>query len=189
MALPLHPIAVRHSPNVDAAHWLIEVIMPLVRQQDPDIECLLVGSNMPDELRRIDCPGIVPMGYVPDLATVFDRVRLTIAPLRYGAGIKGKVLQSLAAGLPCVCTSVAAEGLPATLQGFIGDTAADLAALCIRLHEDEGHNAAMAATGLQLVRDEFSTERVDRLMAAAVGRGVATVHEGMTLAALDASAA
>jgi hypothetical protein len=178
----------RHSPNVDAAHWLIEAIMPLVWQQDPDIECLLVGSHMPDALRRIDRPGIVPIGYVPDLSTVFDRVRLTVAPLRYGAGIKGKVLQSLSASLPCVCTSLAAEGLPAALQGCIGDTAADLAALCLRLHGDEGHNAAMAATGLQLVLDEYSTERVDRLMAVAVGRSAASGH-GIMPTLLDASAA
>jgi glycosyltransferase involved in cell wall biosynthesis len=172
----------RHSPNVDAAHWLVEVIMPLVWQQDPDIECFLVGSHMPDELRRINRPGIVPMGYVPDLGTVFDRVRLTIAPLRYGAGIKGKVLQSLAAGLPCICTSLAAEGLPILLQNCIGDTAADLASLCLRLHGDEGHNAAIAATGLQLVLDQYSTERVDQLMAVAVGREITPI-------VFDASAA
>ena len=85
-------------------------IMPMVWQQDPEIECLLVGSNMPDDMLRMSRKGIVPVGYTKNLQEIFNRVRLTVAPLRYGAGLKGKVIESLAAGVPCVCTSIAAEG-------------------------------------------------------------------------------
>ena len=60
------------------------------------------------------------MGYIKDLTEIFDRVRLTVAPLNFGAGIKGKVIESLAAGIPCVCTPLAAEGLdfPTALRGL-----------------------------------------------------------------------
>ena len=114
-----------HAPNLDAARWLIDEIMPAVRKRKPDIECLLVGSDMPEQLRRLCKDGVVAIGYVKDLAEIFDRVRLTVAPLTYGAGIKGKVIDSLSAGLPCVCTPIAAEGLdfPEALQACIAESA------------------------------------------------------------------
>ena len=110
----------RHPPNVDAAKWAARSIMPLVRPQVPGIELLLVGSQMPSEVSALAAKDIVPLGFVPSLDSVFERVRLTIAPLRYGAGLKGKVLESMAAGVPCVMTTVAAEGLdlPEELPGW-----------------------------------------------------------------------
>ena len=102
--------------------------MPLLRQQVPGIELLLVGSYMPAEVSTLAAKDVVPLGYVPSLDSVFERVRLTIAPLRYGAGLKGKVLESMAAGVPCVMTTVAAEGvnLPAELQSLVADEPATL---------------------------------------------------------------
>ena len=97
-----------HDPNRDAARWLINEILPLIRRTAP-IECLLVGSELPDDILQLCGEGVTALGQVPDLHEVFERVRITIAPLAYGAGVKGKVLESLAAGVPCVCTPVAAE--------------------------------------------------------------------------------
>jgi hypothetical protein len=82
-----------HPPNVDAAQWAARSIMPLVRRQVPGIELLLVGSRMPIEVSSLAAKDIVPLGFVPSLDSVFERVRLTIAPLRFGAGLKGKVLE------------------------------------------------------------------------------------------------
>src|SRR5207248_6443440 len=95
----------------DAAKWAAREIMPVLREQVSDIELLLVGSDMPDEVAALAAPDVVPVGHVPSLDEIFARVRLTIAPLRYGAGLQGKVIDSMAAGIPCVMTSVAAEGL------------------------------------------------------------------------------
>jgi O-antigen biosynthesis protein len=101
----------RHEPNIDAAKWAAAELMPRLRKEVPGVELLLVGSHMPAEVSALAEKDIVPLGYVPSLDTVFERVRLTIAPLRYGAGLKGKVLESFAAGIPCVMTTIAAEGL------------------------------------------------------------------------------
>jgi O-antigen biosynthesis protein len=160
-----------HAPNVDAARWLIDEIMPVVRKRNPAIECLLVGSDMPEHLRRLCKDGVVAVGYVGDLAEIFDRVRLTVAPLTYGAGIKGKVIESLNAGLPCVCTSIAAEGLdfPEALQACIADSAAGLAALICDLHDNEPVNAAYGRAGLDYVTTAFSSERLDAAMRGALG--------------------
>jgi glycosyltransferase involved in cell wall biosynthesis len=100
--------------------------MPLVWRDAPQIECLLVGSDMPDAMRDLARQGVVLVGAVADLGSVFDRVRLTVAPLRFGAGVKGKVLDSLASGVPCVMSPVAAEGLalPPALQDLVGQDAA-----------------------------------------------------------------
>jgi len=160
-----------HEPNLDAARWLIGEIMPLVRKRDPKIECLLVGSNMPEHLRRLCGDGVVAVGYVEDLADIFDRVRLTVAPLTYGAGIKGKVIESLAAGVPCACTPVAAEGFdfPEALQSCVGEGAGGLAALIGNLHGNARDNGVLSQAGLDYVTRNFSPEQLD----AAMGRVLA----------------
>ncbi len=156
----------RHAPNVDAAHHLAQVIMPLVWAMDPTVECRLVGSDMPDTLRALAGDRIVVDGHVPDLAAVFDRVRLTVAPLSFGAGVKGKVLDSLAAGVPCACTPVAAEGiaLPDVLAGLVASDARDLAAIIHRLHADPGHNRACSQAGLDYAATVLSEDALDVLM-------------------------
>ena len=154
-----------HAPNLDAAHWLIDEIMPKLHGSHPAIKCLLAGSDLPDVLRR-GGPCIEPVGRVDSLADVFDRVRLTVAPMAYGAGIKGKVLESMAAGVPCVCTPVAAEGLdfPAPLQALVATDPDMFVALMARLHEDEGFNAATREAGLRYAARSLSEDRIDALM-------------------------
>ncbi len=143
----------------------------MVRKASP-IECLLVGSDLPEEIRRLCGEGVTAVGHVPDLHDVFERVRLTIAPLTYGAGVKGKVLESLAAGVPCVCTPIAAEGIPlsAALQGCVVDGAAGLADLVVKLHGDADLNKAMARAGLDLVSTICSDANVDASMRLVLGR-------------------
>ncbi len=184
-SVPPHPVTVpfqqragvafiggyHHPPNVDAAHWLVQKVMPLVWRFDPAIQCVLAGSNMPDTLRAISHPQVTIMGQVADLAGLFSQVRLTVAPLGFGAGVKGKVLDSLAAGIPCACTPVAAEGidLPPLLQNQIAASAEGLAAIIHRLHSDEATNRVCAAAGLEFVAQALSDETVDALMIKAVG--------------------
>jgi GT2 family glycosyltransferase len=161
----------RHTPNVDAARFLVEEVMPLAWRQAPGIEVRLAGSNMPDAVRRLAGPLVRVVGQVADLDELLGDVRLTAAPLRYGAGLKGKVLASFAAGVPCAMTAMAAEGmaLPKPLTRCIGDTAAALAAVIVSLHEDPARNRAAAAAGLAWVQQECSAARVDTLLAEACG--------------------
>jgi hypothetical protein len=163
-----------HAPNLDAAHFLVETVMPLVWAEDPTIPCLLVGSDLPASLRtaagRAPAGGVEVLGQVPRLAEVWDRVRLSVAPLRFGAGLKGKVLDSLAAGIPCVCSPMAAEGmnLPPDLFALVGDTPAALAAIILRVHNDAPDNAGLAVSGLAWVRRALSAACIDAALAAAV---------------------
>ena len=159
-----------HAPNVDAAKWLMNSVMPEVRGQDPNIECLLVGSDLPDELRHVKAEGVTLVGRVDDLSTIFDRVRLTVAPLSYGAGVKGKILESLAAGVPCVHTSIAAEGmnLPRALEPCRADDARTIASAICDLHGNAELHERCREAGLQYVADELSEKKIDEAMRHAI---------------------
>jgi glycosyltransferase involved in cell wall biosynthesis len=100
---------------------------------------------------------------------------LTVAPLRFGAGIKGKVVDSLAAGLPCVMTPVGAEGLdlPAALGGCIAATGEEIATTILRLHNDAAANKECRGAGLRYVEDSFSEARLDAALARALGTALA----------------
>ncbi len=152
-----------HAPNADAARSLVHDIMPLLWRRSPDIECLLVSYDLPDDLAHVTTRGVVPIGPVLDLAEVFDRVRLTVAPLAFGSGIKGKVLDSLAAAVPCVCTPVAAEGmvLPPALDGCLAGTPQELADAILALHEDLAWNERAATAGLAYIEERYSEVALD----------------------------
>ncbi len=164
-----------HEPNLDAARFLAEAIMPLVWRRDPTIACVLAGSRMPAAIRRLARPGpstaLLTLGHVPDLVSVFDSVRLTVAPLRYGAGVKGKVLASFAAGLPCVMTPTAAEGidLPDVLSACVGASAEELAHLILRLHHDAAMRREAGLAGLAIIESHFGESRVTATLKAAIG--------------------
>ena len=160
-----------HGPNVDAAHWLAQVIMPLVWRTNPGIVCTLVGSAMPPSVRRLEAPGVQIAGQVENLDPLLAQARLTVAPLRYGAGVKGKVLESFARGVPCAMTVMAAEGLalPDTLGDLVADSAAALARVIVRLHEDEAAHQHAREAGLAFIRQRHSAESVMTALRAATG--------------------
>lgn len=100
-----------HPPNTDAARQLVEVIMPEVWRRLPDVPVTIVGADPPPEVRSLERPFVEVAGWVEDVEAVLHAARLMVAPLRFGAGMKGKVTQSLALGLPVATTSIGAEGL------------------------------------------------------------------------------
>ncbi|NHO34101.1 glycosyltransferase [Acetobacter fallax] len=161
-----------HAPNLDAARWLVEEIMPLVWQEAPHIVCVLAGSEMPASLHGLARDGVQVRGHVPDLSGLLAGIRLGLMPLRFGAGVKGKVLECMAAGLPCVMTPVAAEGLPdfpPDLEGLVAGDSRGLAREIIRLHDDKSLWARAGAAGLSYVCKENSVASVIRALALATG--------------------
>ena len=158
-----------HGPNADAVRWLAEEIMPLVWARAPDLRCYIVGEGWDRAIEGAD-PRIRLLGPLRRLDGLFDMVRLTVAPLRFGAGIKGKVLSSLAAGIPCAMTSLAAEGMPLgpVLRPLVAADAAGLAALLVRLHGDAAAQEILRAAGLAMVRRHFTPAGVAKALAAAL---------------------
>ena len=103
-----------HPPNIDGMNWFLAEIFPRVIEKNPDVVLHLVGSNMPRELRNTACKNIKIHGHVTDdeLPRLYASTKLTVIPLRYGAGVKGKLIESMKNGVPVVATGVAIEGVP-----------------------------------------------------------------------------
>jgi len=148
----------RHPPNVDAALHLAEQVMPLLRRDGAGPRLHLAGSNPPREVLDLAAADIAVDGFVADLPAYLSRMRVMVAPLRYGAGIKGKVLSGMAAGVPCVLSSVAAEGMPIVGErdALIADGPEATAAAIRRLHGDPELWARLSAAGRALVQRHFS---------------------------------
>lgn len=149
----------RHPPNVDAVAWLADEIFPRIRARLPDVELHLVGAEAPPALQALgERPGIRFHGQVPDLAPLLAAVRVSVAPLRYGAGVKGKVNQALAHGLPVVATSCAVEGmfLSDGDDVLVADEAQAFADAVLRLHEDAALWDRLSLGGQENTRRYFS---------------------------------
>ncbi|MEO0835369.1 MAG: tetratricopeptide repeat protein [Cyanobacteria bacterium J06642_3] len=100
-----------HPPNVDAVLWLCQSIMPLVWQTNPRLKVTLLGSNPNADVLALQSDRITVTGYIDDVSSYFLSHRLSVSPLRYGAGMKGKIGQSLEYALPVVSTSIGTEGM------------------------------------------------------------------------------
>jgi glycosyltransferase involved in cell wall biosynthesis len=130
----------RHPPNVDCAIHLVQEILPLVREAVGPVPVVIVGSHPPEEVEALaEVDGVEVAGFVEDLGPYFQRHRLMAAPLRFGAGVKGKITHSMAAGLPVVTTSIGAEGLTG-VNGehmLVADDHAGFAAAVAALYRDD----------------------------------------------------
>lgn len=146
----------RHAPNRDAARWLLEEVLPLVRRELGPIPVQLVGEEPPSELLGLADPGAFT-GAVDDLEPYWRRARVSVAPLRWGAGLKGKVHESLARGVPCVVTRVAAEGFDAVADRelLIGEDAAGLARAVVSVYRDRNRWQRISEAGLARVREGY----------------------------------
>ncbi|MFC4739722.1 glycosyltransferase [Flavobacterium ponti] len=127
-----------HTPNIDALHFLNEKIMPLVWEKIPNLKVDIIG-NLDKEITDINHPNMVFHGYVPEIESFFNSAKFMIAPLRYGAGVKGKIGQSFEYYLPLVTTKIGAEGmfLKHNENALIADNAEDFANEIISLYENK----------------------------------------------------
>jgi len=150
----------KHPPNIDAVQYLVGEIMPLVRRRLPGVRLQVVGSLPPPEIVALACDDVLITGYVQQLDELLDTMRISLAPLRYGAGIKGKIGGALAAGLPTVATPLAAEGM-SLVDGreiLLADTPADFAEAVARLYQDETLWNAISTAGLDCAQRLWGAE-------------------------------
>ncbi len=166
-----------HPPNVDAALWLARTIMPLVWRDAPDAHLLLVGDAPTAEIRALAAERVQVTGQVPDLDPWYARARLSAAPLRYGAGVKGKVVSSLQAGIPVVTTAIGNEGivLEDGTEVLLGETAEVLASAIVRLLADPDLCARMSGAGAAAVRHRFGQGQARAMMQDILGVAVCKV--------------
>ncbi|MBD0330087.1 MAG: glycosyltransferase [Thermoleophilia bacterium] len=159
----------QHPPNVDAVLHLVGDVLPLLAES-LDARLLVLGADPPDEIRRLQSPRVVVTGYLPDVDEYFRRAHVFVAPLRYGAGMKGKVGHALAFGLPVVTTPIGAEGMD-LVDGehlLVRDGADALAQAVAAVYRDEDLWGRLSEGGRAVVRERWTPEamrlRLERLL-------------------------
>ena len=163
--------AFAHPPNTDAVLWFCREILPLILRGEPELRFMVIGANPPAEVRALAANSVQILGHVPDVTPFFDGCRLSVAPLRYGAGVKGKVNHSLAHGLPVVATSLAVEGmfLEDGKSALVADNPAAFAAAVLRLYQEQELWERLSAGGLAVMEEHFGFDAARRALIDLVG--------------------
>jgi len=159
-----------HPPNQDAIEWLVDELAPQLSRRVPGVVTHIVGSDIPDEIGR-HAADVVVHGWVPELDPLFDAVRVSIAPLRYGAGLKGKVGDSLVRGVPVVTTTVGAEGFDFgdAFRLDVADDADGFVEAVVALYTDPERWTAQRDAGRRAVLDKLGAAAVRARLAASLG--------------------
>ena len=156
----------RHTPNVDAVKWMCKKIMPLINKALPDVKLHIVGSNPTAEVNALASKNVVCHGFLSEeeLARLYDCSRVSVVPLRYGAGIKGKVLEAMYNGLPVVSTSIGTEGI-VDIEQYIENTddESSFANKVIEIYQDTEKLAEMGRNNQQYVKEHLGTASAEAM--------------------------
>lgn len=155
-----------HPPNIDAVHWLCDEIMPILGRKHPKTHLTIVGFNPPPDVKARASGDITVTGWVPATAPYLDAARVSVAPLRVGAGMKGKVGEALSRGLPVVATQMAAEGmgLEHDRDLLIADEPGAFAEAIARLLHDDSDWLRLAEAGRRYIEQHYSVGAVERML-------------------------
>jgi glycosyltransferase involved in cell wall biosynthesis len=150
----------QHRPNVDAVLFFVQEIYPLVSKRLPDAKFYIIGDKPPPEIVALATEEVIVAGLQRDARPFFDSVRLSVAPLRFGAGVKGKINQSMALGVPVIATSMAAQGME--LQDhediLLADEPEEFAQALVELYESEDLWNRLSENAVRKTRALYSTD-------------------------------
>lgn len=150
----------RHAPNRDAVHYLKEEIWPLVRRDLSGAQMHVYGAYPTQNIQNLDQPddGFFIKGRAQDARSVVRSARVCLAPLRFGAGLKGKLVESMQCGTPSVTTDIGAEGIAGDHEwsGIIADTTEDIASAAVELYSNQSLWENAQAKGIRIINNRFS---------------------------------
>jgi glycosyltransferase involved in cell wall biosynthesis len=165
----------KHTPNADGIIWFLDEVLQQILEVIPDFHLKIVGENPPEYLKSYESDHVEILGWVPDLDPLLYDSRVSVSPLRFGAGVKGKISQALSFGLPLVTTSIGAEGMSLRngVDSMICDSSQDFAEGVIHLLTDDllwhhlsanGQETAEIFYGQKYAREQISQlfEIIDR---------------------------
>jgi glycosyltransferase involved in cell wall biosynthesis len=157
----------RHEPNVDAILYFCEEVFPKIRQAIPDCTLTIVGSNPPEEIGLLQSDSIHVAGYVPSLDPFFRSSYISVAPLRFGAGMKGKVGEAMAEGLPVVTTSIGAQGMDLVHRNnaMICDAPVEFADSVVELMRNRELYETVRKNALEKIHNTCGTANVGKRVA------------------------
>jgi len=155
-----------HTPNRDGIIWFVNEVLPLVRNEMGGLSLSIVGSKPSTDVIALENDEITVTGFVSDreLEGFYENSTLAIAPLRYGAGVKGKVIEALASGIPLVTTPTGAQGLidPDSML-FQASSASEFAACVVRALTDHGETARRVEAGTNYIRKHYSYDALQSI--------------------------
>jgi len=157
-----------HPPNRNALEWLLAHVVPSLRERVSELRILVVGSWPEPEAAAFQQAGLIMLGSVSDeeLTRLYERCRLVVVPLRYGAGVKGKIVEALCHGVPVVTTAIGAEGLPGVEEHVaLADDPPQFAESIVRIYQDEDLWRRLAASSASYAATEFSRARAAEVIA------------------------
>ena len=167
-------------PNVDGVLWFAREVYPLVRQAVPDVRFAIVGARPPHSVTRLaeDDPSIEVTGYVDDPRPYLERSAALIVPVRAGGGMRVKILEALARGVPVVSTTIGYEGIDLTPGNelLVGDTPVAFAAALISLLNNPALGCRLAAAGRRVAEDVYDWRVVNPQVDALYKRALQNVH-------------
>lgn len=157
-----------HTPNYDGIVWFIEEVYPSIKKRLVDVKLYIVGSNPPDDLIAKSSDDIIITGFVSDeeLENYYNRCRLVVVPLRYGAGVKGKVVEALYYQIPVVTTSIGAEGLkdPEEVM-LVQNQASDFAETVAQIYQDQEEWVNYSLNSGRYIEKYFSVKAAREIIA------------------------
>ena len=148
-----------HSPNEDAILWFIKGILPRIIKKFPDIILHIVGSPITEKISKLKTPNIEIEGSLSDyeLHSLYEKCRIAVAPLRFGSGVKGKIVEAAYYQIPMITTSIGAEGLDRNIKSFLVEDNPDkMAKLINQLYNDFSKLKQMSDSGKIFIRKYFS---------------------------------
>ena len=150
-----------HTPNIDAAFWFVHEVLPIIRRQSPEVTLDLVGSNPTETVKSLACENITVTGFVTDdeLTHRYASARVVVAPLRFGGGVKGKVIEAMRSGVPCVTTTAGVQGLTGVDNALlVADDAVVFANAVLALLSDDIAWCRASQSEQAFVRRHFTQE-------------------------------
>lgn len=156
-----------HPPNIDAVLWFAESVFPSILKMLPDIRWHVVGGKVPDKIKELANEHIIIEGFLSDeeLHELYRNCRMAVVPLRYGAGVKGKVVESAYFQIPLVTTSIGAEGIDATIGNMIvTDDADQMAKIICETYVDPEKLRRMSDAGKTLIQKYYTLQEAERVL-------------------------
>jgi GT2 family glycosyltransferase/glycosyltransferase involved in cell wall biosynthesis len=153
-----------HRPNIDAVLFFHKKIFPLIRKRLQGVRIFIVGNNPPEQIQRLNSDNFIITGYVEDLSPFLRDARISINPLTYGAGMKGKIGEALSWGIPIVTTSIGAEGmnLKDDEDALIADDPKEFARKVVDLYHDKVKWKKLSNNGKRLVEQRWSPDAIQK---------------------------
>ncbi|MFN3966973.1 MAG: glycosyltransferase [Endomicrobiia bacterium] len=149
-------------PNIDAAVYFADKILPIIQKEIPNLKYYIVGPNPDEKIKKLSSENNIVTGYVEDIRPYIAKSTVNVCPMRIGSGIKNKILEAMAMAKPTVATSIAIEGIPDVTDGeniLIADTPEEFAKKVILLIKDENLRKKIGKNAREFVIKNYTWEK------------------------------